>query len=237
MRFETPLIEARLLRRYKRFLADVELADNGERLTVYCPNTGAMTGCAEPGSRVWLSSSDNPARRYPWTWELVESADGTIVGIHTGRTNAIVAEALGQGAIPEFSAFERIRREARYPGSRRRADFLLQRTQARCWLEVKNVTAAVDGRLAVFPDAVSVRATEHMRALAHRCRAGDQAALLFVAQRADVDVVAPAWDIDPVYSRALVDAARAGVAVLAYVARVAPGGIELDRPLDVELDQ
>jgi len=248
--FDRPLREARLVRRYKRFLADVEFADSGEARTVHCPNTGAMTGCAEPGSRVWLSHSDNPRRRYAWTWELVETAGGTLVGIHTGRTNAIVGEALEAGRIPELAdycadppadpAADRpaekrvLRREATYPDSRSRADFLLPGEPA-CWVEVKNVTAAVSGRRAVFPDAVSARASAHMRMLAERLRAGDSAALVFCVQRDDVDVVAPAREIDPVYAEALTAAAAEGVQVLAWGASVTPEGIRLDRPLEVDI--
>jgi len=232
--FDRPLREARLVRRYKRFLADVEFADTGEACTVHCPNTGAMTGCAEPGSRVWLSHSDNPRRRYAWTWELVETADGTLVGIHTGRTNAIVGEALAAGRIPELAGHPGLRREATYPDSRSRADFLLGGERL-CWVEVKNVTAAVRGRRAVFPDAVSTRATAHMRMLAARVRAGDAAALVFCAQRDDVDVVAPAREIDPDYAQALAAAAGEGVRVLAWGASVTPGGIRLERPLEVDL--
>ncbi|WP_405220154.1 DNA/RNA nuclease SfsA [Lentisalinibacter sediminis] len=242
MEFDRPLREARLVRRYKRFLADVEFADSGEACTVHCPNTGAMTGCAEPGSRVWLSHSDNPRRRYAWTWELVETPGGTLVGIHTGRTNAIVGEALEAGRIPELagycadrSAGERgLRREARYPDSRSRADFLLA-GEPPCWVEVKNVTAAVSGRRAVFPDAVSARASAHMRMLAERVRAGDAAALVFCVQRDDVDVVAPAREIDPAYGEALDAAAAEGVQVLAWGAGVTPQGIFLDRPLEVDI--
>ncbi len=250
MEFAHPLREARLVRRYKRFLADVEFADTGEACTVHCPNTGAMTGCAEPGSRIWLSHSDNPRRRYAWTWELVETPGGTLVGIHTGRTNAIVGEALEAGRIPELAdycpqcsadpAADRVaqksglRREARYPKSRSRADFLLS-GEPPCWVEVKNVTAAVSGRRAVFPDAVSKRASAHMRMLAERLRAGDAAALVFCVQRDDVDVVAPARAIDPAYADALAAAAAGGVQVLAWGARVTPDGIRLERPLEVDV--
>lgn len=250
MEFDRPLREARLVRRYKRFLADVEFADTGAACTVHCPNTGAMTGCAEPGSRVWLSHSDNPRRRYAWTWELVETPGGILVGIHTGRTNAIVGEALAAGRIPELAGYcadrtaarvgdlpahdRGLRREARYPDSRSRADFLLA-GEPPCWVEVKNVTAAVSGRRAVFPDAVSARASAHMRKLAERLRAGDAAALVFCVQRDDVDVVAPAREIDPVYAEALAEAAAEGVQVLAWAASVTPEGIRLARPLEVDI--
>jgi sugar fermentation stimulation protein A len=228
------LREGRLLRRYKRFLADVEFADTGERVTVHCPNTGAMTGCAEPGVRVWLSHSDNPRRRYAWTWELVEPSAGTLVGIHTGRSNAIVAEALQAGRLVELEGYEILRREAPYPASRSRADFLLGDGERRCWMEVKNVTAAVADRRAVFPDAVSVRAAGHMRMLASRCRAGDAAALVFCVQREDVDRVSPASEIDPAYAEALTEAIAAGVLVLALGTRVTTESIIPERRLDFD---
>lgn len=235
MEFDRPLREARLVRRYKRFLADVEFADTGETLTVHCPNTGAMTGCVEPGSRVWLSHSDNPRRRYAWTWELVQTGTGTLVGIHTGRTNAIVAEAIEAGRVPELSGYGSLRREVRYPGSRSRADFLLGEGEGACWVEVKNVTAAVSARRAVFPDAVSTRAAAHMRSLAARCRAGEEAVLVFCVQRDDVDVVAPAREIDPAYARALAGAVAEGVVVCAWGACVTPQGVTLERRLAVDL--
>src|SRR5215469_1076980 len=167
MRFEPPFTEARLLRRYKRFLADVELPD-GRRETVHCPNTGSMLGCAGPGMRVWLSRSDNPARKYAWTWEQVEALPGLRVGIHTGRTNALVREGVQSGLIRELSGYARLQAEV-MAGEGFRVDFFLSSEgKPDCYLEVKNVTAAVEGRVALFPDAVSERASRHLRELMTR---------------------------------------------------------------------
>lgn len=232
--FATALLEARLLRRYKRFLADVEFAD-GARETVHCPNTGAMLGCCEPGSRVWLSRAANPARKYRLTWELVETADGTLVGINTHRTNALVSEALQAGRVASLAAYPQQRREVPGPGGGSRFDFLLSGGPGDYYLEVKNVTAAVRDGEALFPDAVSERATRHARHLSALRQAGYGAGVLFCAQRADVDVVRPADEIDPDYGRALRAAAAAGVDVLAYRARVSPAGIEVTGPVRVAL--
>lgn len=222
MRFEPPLMPARLLRRYKRFLADVELPD-GQRTTVHCPNTGAMLGCAEPGMDIRLSRASNPARKYPLTRELVEALPGVWVGIHTGRTNGLVREGMENGMLQELHGYARIRGEmALGPGFR--VDFLLSGHSrlADCCLEVKNVTAAVQGGVALFPDAVSERASRHLRELMERVKAGQRAMLCFCVQRDDVHEVRPADAIDPTYGRTLREAMAAGVELTAYAARVNP---------------
>lgn len=235
MRFAARLLEGRLLRRRQRFLADVELA-GGTITTAYCPNTGSMLGCQNPGSRVFLSESASPGRRYPLTWELVEAAGGTLVGINTARTNGLVAEALDAGVITELLSRGGRRTEVPVPGAKGRLDFLLERPGAPpYYLEVKNVTAAVDRGLAQFPDAVSKRATRHVRALATLRSRGYGAGLLFCVQRGDVEAVAPADAIDPAYGAALREAAAAGVDVLAYGADASPDGIVVRRPLLVRL--
>lgn len=221
-------------RRYQRFLADVEWPD-GRVETVHCPNTGSMLGCREPGSRVWLSRSANSRRKYPLTWELVESQAGTLVGINTQRTNKLVREGLDGGTIDCLGDFSEIRAEVPVRGTRTRVDFLLSDGRGDYFLEVKNVTAAVTGRRALFPDAVSVRAARHARELARLCRAGQRAGMLFLVQRDDVDTVCPADEIDPDYGLALRDAADAGVDVLAYRARVTPEEIVVDAAVEVVL--
>ncbi len=234
MRFPSPLLEARLLRRYQRFLADVETAD-GQLLTAHCPNTGSMQGCKTPGSRVWLSPATNPARKLAWTWELVEAAPGVIVGVHTGRSNALVREAIEGGHVPELGAYEQIRPEVKY-GEGSRIDFLLQGPgRPDCYLEVKNVTAAVEGRIGYFPDAVTTRGARHLREMSAMVAAGHRAVLVFCVQRGDVDAVRPADHIDPDYGQALRAALAAGVEVLALGARIDPRGIELVRRLAVEV--
>lgn len=237
MKFEEPLLEAELIRRYKRFLADVILAD-GTETTVHCPNTGSMLGCQEPGSRVWLLPADNPKRKYPLGWELVEARASVLVGINTGRSNALVAEALERGLISELEGFGRTRREVKVEGTRSRIDFHLGEhpQEPDCYLEVKNVTAAVEDGCGFFPDAVSVRATRHVEELAERVAHGQRGALCFCVQRADVERVRPADEIDPVYGRALRRAVEAGVEVYALGASVTPQGVRLERRLPVDLD-
>lgn len=233
MRFEPPLRPARLIRRYKRFLADVELPD-GRRTTVHCPNTGAMLGCAEPGMAVYLSRAANPDRKYPLTWELVEALPRVWVGIHTGRTNALVREALLDGALQELAGYRAIQAEAKlHKGFR--VDFMLRGHGNRpdCCLEVKNVTAAVTDGVALFPDAVSERASRHLRELMERAAAGERAVLCFCVQRDDVNEVRPADEIDPVYGATLREALAAGVEVLAYAARVSPEEVRIYRRVPV----
>lgn len=234
MHFSTPLLEARLLRRYQRFLADVETAD-GRVITAHCPNTGSMQGCKEPGSRVWLSPASNPARKLAWTWELVETAPGVLVGVHTGRSNTLVREAIELGRVPELRGYDAIRPELKY-GEGSRIDFLLQGPgRPDCYVEVKNVTAAVEGRIGYFPDAVTTRGARHLREMSAMVVAGHRAVLVFCVQREDVDAVRPADHIDPDYGRALRAALAAGVEVLALGARMDLRGIEMVRRLGVEL--
>ena len=215
MEFVKPLKNGRLLKRYKRFLADVECVD--ERLTAHCPNTGSMLGCCTPGFQVWLSHSDNPKRKYAWTWELVALESGVLVGVHTGRSNALVKEALNADLIPELSGYRAVRGEIAIPGAKGRFDWLLERAcksgVEHCLLEVKNVSAAVHDGVAIFPDAVSERATRHVRELIRLHQEGQKTALVFCVQRGDVAQIMPAVTIDPVYATALADAVAAGVTV------------------------
>lgn len=232
MRFPAPLLEGRLLRRYQRFLADVDTAAG--IVTAHCPNTGSMQGCAEPGMRVWLSPATNPARKLAWTWELVEALPGVVVGMHTGRSNALVREAIEAGRVPELAGYATIRPEVKY-GEGSRIDLLLTAPgRPDCYVEVKNVTAAVAGRIGYFPDAVTTRGTKHLREMSAMVAAGHRAVLVFCVQRGDVDCVRPADHIDPVYGRTLREALAAGVEVIALGARVSPAGIELERRLAVE---
>lgn len=221
----------RLVRRYKRFLADVRLAD-GPVVTAHCPNTGGMLGCQEPGSRVWLSRSHAETRKCRFTWELVESSPGVRVGINTGRSNALVREALETGLIPELGGYREIRGEVSLGPGASRIDFLLTGPRRKpCYLEVKNVTAAVAAGVALFPDAVSERATRHVGELQRLRRRGFRTVVLFCVQREDVHTVRPAGEIDPAYARALRRAASAGVQLLAYGARVSLREIALERRL------
>lgn len=227
-----PLAEGRLIRRYKRFLADVALTD-GSVVTAHCPNTGAMLGCQAPGSPVWLSAADRPGRKLAWTWELVEAAPGVKVGIHTGRSNGLVREAVEGHWPPALAGYSDIRAEVAY-GRGSRIDLLLSAPdRPPCYLEVKNVTAAAEGGVALFPDAVTVRGARHLDELAAQVAAGCRAVLVFCVQREDVAEVRPADAIDPHYGRRLRAALAAGVEVLALGATVDLGEICLKRELSV----
>lgn len=231
VKFSQQLVQGRLVRRYKRFLADVEL-DNGTVMTVHCPNSGSMMGCAIPGSPVLLSKSGNPARQYAFTWELVQ-IEGCWVGINTGLPNRLVREGVEQGIVTELQGYGRIRAEVQYGRERSRIDLLLEEPGC-CYVEVKNVTLVEDG-VALFPDAVTERGQKHLRELMEMVRSGSRAVNFFVVQRSDARMVSPADRIDPGYARLLRQAAKAGVELLAYQAEVSPEGVILVRPLPVIL--
>ena len=231
MEYDAPLTPGILHRRYKRFLADVTL-ESGEAVTAHCPNTGSMLGCAEPGMRVWLSYSHRPGRKYAHTWEQVEVEGAIRVGIHTGRTNRLVAEALGDPAlIPEVAGAGAPRAEVNVPDEPMRADFRLEGDGR--FIEVKNVTAAVDARVAVFPDAPSSRGVRHLEVLQRLVERGQGAMLIFCAQRPDVDEIRPADRIDPAYGVALRAARAAGVDVIGVGATPRGEGIRVDRRIPV----
>jgi sugar fermentation stimulation protein A len=237
MRFLDPLICGRLVRRYKRFLSDVEL-QNGERVTAHCPNPGSMLGLAEPGLAVWLSPSRNPARKLAFTWELVD-AGTSLVGINTGWANAVVAEACAARRIGELAGYPQTRREVRY-GENSRIDLLLEAPdRAACYVEVKSVTLRRDGERvarprAEFPDAVTTRGAKHLGELARVVEAGSRAVLFYLVQRGDCRRVTVASDIDPGYARAFDEARIRGVEVFCYDCKVGPEAIELGRRLPVE---
>lgn len=232
MQFDQILRTGTLLRRYKRFLADVEL-DDGTRLTAACPNTGSMLGCCTPGSRVWLSASDSPTRKYRHTWELVE-VGGVLVGINTMLPNRLVREAIAQGVITELDGYSSVRGEVPFGAERSRIDLLLQDpARADCYVEVKNVTAAVAQGIALFPDAVSARGAKHLRELMRLIADGRRAVLVYCVQRGDVSEVRPADAIDPLYGRTLREALAAGVEVLAYRAQITSEAINLCDPIGV----
>ncbi|MGD8964563.1 MAG: DNA/RNA nuclease SfsA [Gammaproteobacteria bacterium] len=230
------MITGRLIRRYKRFLADVRLS-SGEVITAHCPNTGAMLGCREPGSRIWLSESDNPKRRYRHTWELVETAPGVLVGIHTGRTNRLAAEALSQGLLADVVKVRGLKREVSVADLGCRIDFLVETQDGPdCYMEIKNVTAAVEKDVALFPDAVSERAVRHLDSLVTLVDRGHRAALCFCVQRSDVRAVRPASEIHPEYATALARAAAAGVQIAGFRCRVSTDRIEPVERVRVEVD-
>lgn len=225
------LIPGLLIRRYKRFLADAELSD-GSLVTVHCPNSGSMAGCATPGSHVLLSRSPNQARKYCYTWELVE-VKGHWVGINTTRPNRLVSEAIEAGVVTELQGYDQIRQEVAY-GSNSRIDLLLTGEKGLCYVELKNVTL-VEGPVARFPDAVTTRGQKHLRELMQVVAAGHRGVTLFLVQRQDAVSMSPADAIDPTYGQLLRRAAESGVELLAYQALVTPTEIRVTNPLPIHL--
>jgi len=228
----SPLLSGRLVRRYKRFFADVIL-DDGREVTAHCPNTGTMHGVAEPDSEVWLSVSDNPKRKLPYTWELVR-ADGTLVGINPLNANRVVAAALEAGTVPGLDQYGTVRREVKY-GEGSRIDFLLSEPDLPdCYVEVKNVHLVRQEGLAEFPDAVTSRGAKHLAELARMKAAGNRALMLFLVQRADCDRFEAATDIDPAYGAALQSAQDEGVEVLCLACQVGLTDITVARQIDFD---
>jgi sugar fermentation stimulation protein A len=233
MRFSAPLLPATLVRRYKRFLADVVLP-SGETLTVHCANPGSMIGLAAAGARVWLSKSDNPKRKLAHSWELIEVDFGSgteLVGINTAHPNALAAEAIAAGAIAELAGYGSARREVKY-GKNSRVDFLLEGVgRPPCYVEIKNVHLMRRAGLAEFPDAVTKRGAKHLVELGDMVASGARAVMLFLIQIGSAQRFALARDIDPAYGRAFDAARAAGVEALAYRCRIACEGIEVVEPV------
>lgn len=222
MEFDPPLIEALLQQRYKRFLADMTIGS--ETVTVHCPNPGSMLGLAVPGSRCWLSPKTGT--KLPYAWELVESSAGALVGIHTSRANALVAEALARHRFPDLPN-ARVQREVRV-GHESRLDFRLEDAAGNpCWVEVKSVTLSRRHGLAEFPDARTARGARHLAELAALKRRGERAVLLFLAQRSDCTAMAIAADIDPFYASALTQVRAQGVEIMAISCRISASGIDV----------
>lgn len=235
MLFPDPLIPGTLVKRYKRFLADVEL-ESGEEVTAHCANPGSMLGLAEPGSRVWLSPSNNPKRKLKFSWELIEVDLGkgpALVGINTSHPNGLVADAIEAGQISELSGYGSLRREVRY-GQNSRIDILLEDdAKPLCYVEIKNVHLMRDAGLAEFPDSVTARGAKHLNELSQMVRDGHRAVMVYLVQRDDADRFALARDIDKKYAAAF-DAARAvGVEALAYDCRLTPEGIDVSNALPI----
>jgi sugar fermentation stimulation protein A len=235
MRFPSPLQNGVLVKRYKRFLADVELA-SGELVTAHCTQPGSMMGLIEPGRPVWLSKSDNPKRKLKYSWELVEvdlGAGPVIVGVNTGLPNRLVAEAIKAGEISQLTGYEGLKREVRY-GENSRIDILLTAQELpQCYVEIKNVTLMRDTGLAEFPDAVTTRGAKHFRELAAMVAQGYRAVTVFVAQRADADRFTVARDIDPAYGEAFDMARAAGVEVVCYACAPSPEKIDIARQIPI----
>ena len=231
MRFPSPLTEGRLIRRYKRFLADVQLA-TGEAVTVHVANPGAMRGLAEPGMRVFVSRSASLTRKLPWSLELVETG-GNLVGINTSHPNRLVEEAIGADAIAELTGYELLRREVAY-GKNSRIDILLSGVgKPDAYVEIKNVHFSRAKGRAEFPDSVTARGTKHLGELTAMVAAGKRAAMLYLVQRSDTESLALARDIDPVYGAAFDAAHAAGVEMLAYQCQITPEEIVVTTRLPV----
>lgn len=232
MRFQTPLVPGRLIRRYKRFLADVAL-DDGRTVTAHCPNPGAMMGLSMPGIGVWLEPTPDPRRKLDYAWRLVDLPDGGFAGIDTSVPNRVVGEALRAGAVPGLSGYDAVRAEVAY-GRGSRVDFLLTAAgRPEAYVEVKNVHLRRRGRLAEFPDCVTARGTKHLFELSAMADSGRRAVMVYLVQRGDCDRLAVAADIDPAYAAAFEAARRAGVETIAHAARVTPEGVELGPPVEM----
>lgn len=234
MHFSPPLKSARLITRYKRFLADVETPED-EVLTIHCANTGAMTGCATPGDTVWYSTSDSLTRKYPHSWELTETQQGHWICVNTLRANQLVAEALDQHQLPSLAGYSHRQAEVKYGSEKSRIDFLLKAEARRnCYIEVKSVTLLHEGK-GYFPDAVTIRGQKHLRELATVAAEGHRAVLLFAVLHSGIEDVSPARHIDAAYAEQLAQAQREGVEVLAYQADLSAEGMFLKSPINVTL--
>jgi sugar fermentation stimulation protein A len=232
MKFASSLVRGRLIKRYKRFLSDIEL-DDGDLITAHVANPGAMTGLAEPGMEVWVSRSDNPKRKLAYSWELVR-VGRHLVGVNTSLTNRIAEEAIAAGNISELAGYSSHRREVAY-GKKSRIDFLLESEgRPECWVEIKNVNLKRT-TLAEFPDAVTARGTKHLHELTDAVTQGARAVMLYVVQRRDCKAFAIAADIDPAYAAALSEARSKGVETLCYVCTIRRDGIKLDSPLPLAI--
>jgi len=223
MQFSTRLEEATLIRRYKRFLADI-VCDDGRELTIHCPNSGSMRSCSDPGSRICYSTSDNPKRKYPQTLEMVQ-VNGSWVGVNTSLTNRVVAAALKDGIIAEFQSFDDLRQEVKTSDGTR-LDLLLTTAEKKIYIEIKNCSLAENG-VALFPDAVTSRGTKHLKELIHLVEQGHTGVIFYLVQRLDANRFEPAAEIDPLYARTLVEAHDRGVMVLVYQAEVSPRAIDI----------
>jgi len=232
MEFAAPLIPGRLLRRYKRFLADIELA-SGEIVTAHCANPGAMLGLNMPGLKVWVEPNDDPKKKLKYGWRLIE-LENDWVGIDTSVPNRVVGEALRGRSIPEFASYSQIRPEVRY-GARSRVDFLLTGAGLPdAYVEVKNAHLMRRPGLAEFPDSVTKRGAKHLGELAAMVAEGHRAMMLYCVQRTDCDRLALAADLDPGYASAFARARAAGVETMAWACTISPGGIALDRPVRID---
>lgn len=235
MKFTSPLIEGRLISRYKRFFADIELAD-GSVVTAHCANTGSMAGMKQAGSRVWISRADNPKRKLQYDWRIIEICQDSkpaLVGVHTAWPNKIVEEALNNQKIQELKGYDSLRREVKY-GENSRIDFLLESAgKPPCYVEVKSITFSRTQGLAEFPDSPSVRAAKHVTELTNMVKAGARAVMLYVVQRDDCNRFSIAADVDPKYQETINIAVKAGVESLCYACTLSAEEITISNPIKI----
>lgn len=236
MRYLPPLEGGTLVRRYKRFLADVRLP-GGKVITIHCPNTGSMKNCADPGNEVWFSLSANASRKYAHTWELSRTHKGHYIGVNTTRANRLIKDAIEDGVISELAGYEAIRPEVRYGSENSRIDLLLTHHNELpdCYVEVKSVTLLEQAGRGYFPDAVSQRGTRHLRELMEVTGRGARGVLCFCVQHSGIRSVSPAAHIDPEYAATMQAAVDAGVEVIAYKARLSPSAAWIQKPVPVEI--
>lgn len=232
MQFSPPLQRATLVKRYKRFLADV-ITPDGTELTLHCPNTGAMTGCAEPGDTVWYSTSKNTKRKYPHTWELTETQNGALICVNTLWANRLTKEALEQGRVSELSGYSTLKSEVKYGAERSRIDFMLQADfRPDCYIEVKSVTLA-EKDFGFFPDAITERGQKHLRELMSVAAEGKRAVIFFAVLHSAITRFSPARHIDAKYAQLLIEAQRKGVEILVYKAELSAESMTLKEPLPI----
>jgi len=230
MRFQTDLVPARLIRRYKRFLADCTLED-GREVVAHCANPGSMMGLAKPGTKIWLEPNDDPKKKLKYGWRLVDHENGHFTGVDTSLPNKAVRTALESGEIAALAEYTTVKPEVKY-GTNSRVDFLLSATDLPdAYVEVKSVTLCREAELAEFPDSVTARGAKHMADLAEVARAGHRAVLLYLVQRTDCTHVTLAADIDPTYAAAHEAATQAGVETLCIGTHITPQGVTIAEPL------
>ena len=234
MRFQTPLVPARLIRRYKRFLADCRLED-GREVTAHCANPGSMMGLAEPGTRVWLEPNDDPKKKLKFGWRLVDHENGDFTGVDTSLPNRMLRAALEAGEVAGLEGYETVRPEVKY-GEASRIDFLLSDPGRRdAYVEVKSVTLSRQPALAEFPDSKTARGAKHLAELSAMVGQGHRAVMLYLIQRNDCEAFTLAGDIDPTYAAAYAEARAAGVETLCYDCRITPEGVWLGGAVRVDI--
>ena len=232
MQFQTPLIPARLIRRYKRFLADIQLED-GREVTAHCANPGSMMGLAEEGMKIWVEPNDDPKKKLKYGWRLVDHENGHFTGVDTAVPNRALKASLMVGEVPEFAEYSTVLPEQKY-GEKSRIDFLLRQDGLQdAYVEVKSVTLSRQVGLAEFPDSVTARGTKHLGELAAMVGQGHRAVMFYLVQRTDCERMTLAADIDPTYAKAFEAARAKGVEVVCYDTRISPDGVDLGRRLDV----